>query len=212
MKIKAIHLLYLRRLQASLHLVIYTITKFNVKVKTENYFFYTQVDKRDPVCNSAVAYRLFIVDLLAMPGQSLPYFSKGVVVKGFGRGSKDLGCPTANFTEDVVDNLPEELPTGVYYGFGQVDGGEVHKMVMSIGWNPFFNNTKKSMETHLLHKFDDDFYGKELRVAMLGYLRPEKNFASLDELIKAIDDDINQAKSELDRPDLAAFKTNPYFS
>ena len=30
-----------------------------------------------------------------------------------------------------------------------------------------------------MHKFDADFYGAELRVVVVGYLRPEKNFSSL---------------------------------
>lgn len=46
---------------------------------------------------------------------------------------------------DVVDNLPEAVSTGIYYGWASVDRGPVYKMVMSIGWNPFYNNTKKSM-------------------------------------------------------------------
>ena len=45
----------------------------------------------------------------------------------------------------VVDNLPETISTGIYYGWASVDRGPVYKMVMSIGWNPFYNNTKKSM-------------------------------------------------------------------
>ena len=52
---------------------------------------------------------------------------------------------TANFPIDVVDNLPEAVSTGIYYGWASVDRGPVYKMVMSIGWNPFYNNTKKSM-------------------------------------------------------------------
>lgn len=52
---------------------------------------------------------------------------------------------TANFPVDVVDNLPEAVSTGIYYGWASVDRGPVYKMVMSIGWNPFYNNTKKSM-------------------------------------------------------------------
>jgi len=147
-----------------------------------------------------------------MLGRSLPYFTKGNVIKGFGRGSKDLGCPTANFSEDVVNKLPEDLGTGVYFGFAQVNGEEVYKMVMSIGWNPFYNNTKKSMETHVLHNFDSDFYGKELRVAIIGYLRPEKNFSSLNELIGAINDDIKEASARLEKPELLQFKSNPFFS
>jgi FAD synthase len=30
---------------------------------------------------------------------------------------------------------------------------------MSIGWNPFYNNEKKTAEPWLLHEFDKDFYG-----------------------------------------------------
>ncbi|XP_066249734.1 riboflavin kinase [Euwallacea similis] len=147
-----------------------------------------------------------------MSGQVLPYFARGKVIKGFGRGSKELGCPTANFDEEVVNNLPEDLNTGVYYGFGQVNGGQVHKMVMSVGWNPFYHNSKKSMEVHLLHKFECDFYGEELRIVILGFLRAEKNFASLEELIKAIEYDIMMAKNALEEPENAVFISNPFFS
>ena len=32
------------------------------------------------------------------------------------------------------------------------------------GWNPFYNNTKRAMETHILHKFEpSDLYGQHLR-------------------------------------------------
>lgn len=34
-------------------------------------------------------------------------------------------------------------------------------------------------EVHLLHKFQDDFYGKELKVIIVGYIRPEKDFSSI---------------------------------
>ena len=45
----------------------------------------------------------------------------------------------------MVESLPKEFNCGVYYGWSQVDDGEVHKMVMSIGWNPHYKNVKKSM-------------------------------------------------------------------
>ena len=51
----------------------------------------------------------------------------------------------ANFPESVVENLPEELSTGVYFGWGSVNDGPVSKMVMSIGWNPFYQNKTRSM-------------------------------------------------------------------
>lgn len=81
---------------------------------------------------------------------------------------------------------------------------------MSIGRNPFYNNTKKSMETHVIHKFKEDFYGSTLKVIMLGYIRPMRNFASLDELINAINNDISAAKEKLELPENASYKENNF--
>lgn len=72
-------------------------------------------------------------------------------------------------------------------------------MVMSVGWNPFYKNTHKSMETHIMHEFDQDFYGSVLRVSIVGYIRPEMDFSSLDDLIKTIKNDIAVAHVELDK-------------
>lgn len=83
---------------------------------------------------------------------------------------------------------------------------------MSIGWNPFFENKQKSMETHILHHYGRDLYSCILKVCILGYLRPETNFSSLDELIKAINNDILQSKEILDRPDLLKYKSHSFFS
>ena len=46
---------------------------------------------------------------------------------------------------EVVENLPSQIETGVYYGYARIDDGEVYKMVMSIGWNPYYKNIHKSM-------------------------------------------------------------------
>ena len=36
---------------------------------------------------------------------------------------------------------------------------------MSIGWNPFYENKKRAMETHIVHKFEEaDLYDKQLKV------------------------------------------------
>ena len=74
-----------------------------------------------------------------------PHYASGTVVKGFGRGSKQLGIPTANYPDEIVEKLPECFTQGVYYGWAQVDDGPVYKMVMSIGYNPYYNNEKKTM-------------------------------------------------------------------
>ena len=54
------------------------------------------------------------------------------------------------------------------------------------------------MEPHLLHTFPEDFYGKELRLVVCGYLRPELNFKSLEALMAAIHGDIGEARQRLD--------------
>lgn len=62
----------------------------------------------------------------------LPFFARGTVVHGFGRGSKELGVPTANFPDDVVENLPEQLSCGVYCGFATVNDDTVYPMVSGV--------------------------------------------------------------------------------
>jgi len=50
----------------------------------------------------------------------------------------------ANLSDDhVQDSLTE---TGIYYGYAKVYGvdEEVQPMVMSVGYNPFYNNTVRS--------------------------------------------------------------------
>ncbi|XP_074642439.1 riboflavin kinase-like [Tubulanus polymorphus] len=143
--------------------------------------------------------------------QSLPHFAQGRVVKGFGRGSKELGIPTANFPEDVVDNLPDDIESGIYHGWATVDDGPIYKMVMSIGWNPFYKNEKRSMETHIINKFDGDFYGCTLKIVMLGYIRPEKSFDSLGSLISEIHNDISEAERQLDLPHNQVYKEDAFF-
>ncbi|XP_026199688.1 riboflavin kinase [Anabas testudineus] len=144
--------------------------------------------------------------------KSLPYFCRGEVIRGFGRGSKELGIPTANFADSVVDKLPADISTGIYYGWACVSNGDVHKMVMSIGWNPYYKNTKKSMETHVIHKFKEDFYGEVLSVVMVGYIRPEKSFDSLEALIGAINSDIEEAKVKLELPEHLRLREDNFFT
>ncbi|KFZ47710.1 Riboflavin kinase, partial [Antrostomus carolinensis] len=84
-----------------------------------------------------------------------------------------------NFSGQVVESFPSDISTGIYYGWACVGNEDVHKMVLSIGWNPFYENSKKSVETRIIHTFKDDFYGEILSVVILGYIRSEKNFKSV---------------------------------
>jgi riboflavin kinase len=109
-------------------------------------------------------------------------FDKGVylgatVVHGQKRGSKELGIPTANLGMDELGKIGDSLETGIYYGWARLNG-TYYQTVVSVGWNPFYQNTVKTIEAHLLHSLDD-FYGEYLELLLIGYLRQEANFKSL---------------------------------
>ncbi|KAJ6709305.1 RIBOFLAVIN KINASE/FMN ADENYLYLTRANSFERASE [Salix koriyanagi] len=139
-----------------------------------------------------------------------PWHIGGPVVKGFGRGSKVLGIPTANLSTKGYSALLSEHPSGVYFGWAGLSSQGLYKMVMSIGWNPYFNNTEKTIEPWLLHEFDGDFYGEELRLVIVGYIRPEANFSSLESLIAKIHEDRRIAERALDIPMYSQYRDDPY--
>ncbi|KAJ1657306.1 riboflavin kinase [Dispira simplex] len=140
-----------------------------------------------------------------------PVYLQGHVQHGFGRGSKELGIPTANLPEDEVHRACKNLKTGVYFGWAQVNDGPVYDMVMSLGWNPYYKNEKLSGEVHICHEFDHDFYGEDLRVVVLGYIRPERDYSSVDALIYDINVDITVAKNSMSRSAYQKFKLSPFF-
>ncbi len=38
-------------------------------------------------------------------------------------------------------------------------------------------------EIHIIHRFENDFYGEPLRAVTLGYIRPEYDFKSLGKIL-----------------------------
>ncbi|KAG9133796.1 hypothetical protein Leryth_018404 [Lithospermum erythrorhizon] len=139
-----------------------------------------------------------------------PWYVGGPVIKGFKRGSKMLGIPTANISTEGYSDVISEYPPGVYFGWAGLRNHGVYKMVMSIGWNPYFNNAEKTMEPWLLHDFSEDFYGEELHLVIVGYIRPELNFSSLESLIAKIHDDRSVAERALELPLYSKYKVDPY--
>uniref|UniRef100_G3S864 riboflavin kinase n=1 Tax=Gorilla gorilla gorilla TaxID=9595 RepID=G3S864_GORGO len=122
----------------------------------------------------------------------LSYSCRDQVVWGFGRGYKQL----ANFPEQVVDNLPADISSGIYYGWASAESRDGQKMVVSIRWNPYYENTKKSMETHTMHTFKEHFYGEILSVAIVESLISA--IQDLPELLKLKGDNFFQvSKSKI---------------
>lgn len=83
---------------------------------------------------------------------------------------------------------------------------------MSIGWNPFYNNEMRTVEVHIIHAFKADFYNAKLNLTILGFIRDEKNYDSMDALVTDIKFDIDVAKASLERPAYASLKDDPYLA
>ncbi|KXS11883.1 riboflavin kinase [Gonapodya prolifera JEL478] len=145
------------------------------------------------------------------PESPYPVRLRGTVTHGFKRGSRDLGFPTANLPDDVSNNEATVLQIGVHYGWASVGrSATVWPMVMSYGWNPTYKNTKKTAEVHIMNVFESDFYGEELRIVVLGFIRPEYEYSSLDALIADIKTDIEVAQRSLERPAYHRFIEDPF--
>lgn len=221
----------------------------------------------------------------AGPEPPFPLRMEGTVISGFGRGSKELGIPTANLpVDESTTPWIATAKSGVYFGYAslalppshpdhkshyhrhrtnpraaaeapaappsssnpphmtitsvstasetfpsfssssdgvtkeqtreeskkeaqsatsQEDGTQqwqIYPMVMSIGYNPFYKNKVRSAEVHVLHNFAADFYGAPMRLLILGFIREERDYSSLDALVKDINIDCDVARQSLARP------------
>ncbi|KAI8959329.1 riboflavin kinase [Daldinia sp. FL1419] len=217
------------------------------------------------------------------PEPPYPLRMEGTVISGFGRGSKELGIPTANLPVDsVATPWIADVKSGVYFGYAAlalpsshpdrqdtddvqtqeprhrsnpraaVDAPpashppppttitsvstasetfpsvsstpsslttkealnsatitspsssqkrwQIYPMVMSIGYNPFYKNSVRSAEVHVLREFGADFYDAPMRLLILGFVREERDYASLDALITDINIDCDVARQSLARP------------
>mmetsp|Transcript_752 Transcript_752/g.2500 ORF Transcript_752/g.2500 Transcript_752/m.2500 type:complete len:231 (+) Transcript_752:1321-2013(+) len=192
-----------------------------------------------------------------MSSAKFPLQINSHVIPGYKRGSKLLGCPTANLHID--DNIQQIIKdwNGVYVGWAKVSDqdhqGEgnsdstlvptaaagkasetslsqnheqnnisndsnaehynrVFKSVLSIGQNPHFDGTQKTVEPHILHQFPEDFYGKRVKLLVCGFLREQEKYNSLDELIAAIQNDLKVGSELLDTSDLRQFENDSFFN
>ncbi|MEW9121884.1 MAG: bifunctional riboflavin kinase/FAD synthetase [Thermotaleaceae bacterium] len=114
----------------------------------------------------------------------------GTVVKGKGRGGKELGFPTANILleEDYV--LPN---TGVYFTKTILEN-KIYCSATNVGYNPTFGKNPISIETHLLD-FKGSIYDSKIEVLLLYKSRDEIKFSSKEDLIHRMTIDIQKART-----------------
>ncbi len=118
------------------------------------------------------------------------YSFNGKVVYGDRRG-KTLGFPTANIeVEDKNKLIP---PDGVY-AVKVIVTGEEYIGMMNIGVRPTVNKKlnelkqEKFIEVHILN-FDKDIYDAIITIEFIKFIRNEKKFESITELIEQLKKD-----------------------
>lgn len=122
------------------------------------------------------------------------------VIHGNHIGGTLLGTPTINQAIPEGFVLPK---FGVYASWCRI-GGQYFYGVTDVGVKPTVGSDKVLAETWM-PDFTGDLYGKRVRVFLLEFLRPERKFASLDELREAIEKNGVEAKA------VAARIAPPYF-
>ena len=112
------------------------------------------------------------------------YSLTGIVEHGNGIGNQ-IGFPTANIQIDTIKHLPV---SGVYTAHTQIDG-VVYSALVNIGNNPTIGNERLSVEAHIVG-YQGDLYGHQLSIRFKDFVRPEQKFASLADLQRQIEKDM----------------------
>ncbi len=123
-----------------------------------------------------------------------PFEIEARVERGDERG-RTIGFPTANL------HLGEYVrpAQGVYAVRAGVDQGAETAWIDGVanwGARPTFDKDDVVLEVHLFD-FDDDLYGRHLRVQLVDFIRPERKFDGLDALKAQIEADAKRARSML---------------
>jgi len=115
-----------------------------------------------------------------------PFMLTGTVIEGRGIG-KEMEFPTANIY--IKENYKLIPKNGSYIVRSTIDDSIVFGM-MNIGINPTVGGKNKSIEIHFFD-FNQNIYGKKIKIELLKRLRDEFKFES----VEALKDQLQQDKS-----------------
>lgn len=162
----------------------------NIQTFTKKNFSVTSID---PVKNenkkvSSTRIRKFLASGdIAKVNELLgrPYETTGVVIEGDKRG-RQLGYPTANL------NVNEEklLPTRGVYAVKVNYHNKIYEGMANLGVKPTFKtgDLKPSVEVYIFD-FEGNIYGESITVLWYQFIRDEKKFNGLNELVSQLKED-----------------------
>ena len=119
-----------------------------------------------------------------------PFALFGEVVHGNALGRK-MGIPTINVGTDATKLLPK---FGVYAANVYIsDSTTPLKAALNIGMKPTVGSEEPTVEAFIIDEAGD-YYGKQVKVELIDYIREEKKFATLQDLQCAIESDIEKIR------------------
>jgi riboflavin kinase/FMN adenylyltransferase len=124
---------------------------------------------------------------------------EGIVVRGAGRGGRELGFPTANLSPPAYAAIPAD---GIYACWfthrhrGSSEPGRTLPAAVSVGSNPTFSGTERTVEAFVLD-IEADFYGEQVELDFVRRLRGMVRFDSVDELIERMHQDVADTREIL---------------
>jgi riboflavin kinase / FMN adenylyltransferase len=124
-----------------------------------------------------------------------PHRVEGIVVRGHQRG-RALGFPTANLESPPHTAIPAD---GVYAGWLvrlDSDGSELERWpaAISVGTNPTFDGSDRTVEAYALDRDDLDLYGAHVGADFVMRLRATLKFDSVDQLVSQMHVDVGDAR------------------
>ncbi|PAT10294.1 riboflavin biosynthesis protein RibF [Corynebacterium hadale] len=156
------------------------------------------------ICSTAIRDELTAGNIgLATDYMGRPFSVISVIERGAGRGGRELGYPTANQYVEEMSALPGD---GVYAGWvtiiddapidGDIEPGVRYPAAISVGTNPTFGDTRRSVESYILDR-DADLYGRMACVEFVDKVRDMVKFNSVDELLENMARDVARTREIL---------------
>lgn len=112
------------------------------------------------------------------------------VISGSGRG-KTIGTPTINM---ALEDVPADIKEGIYACWVKIDESW-QQGALHYGPRPVFKDTV-ACEVYVLDA-EIDTPPERIDIALVGYLRPVRDFPSVAAMVQQIEDDVLQTRAML---------------
>jgi riboflavin kinase / FMN adenylyltransferase len=152
-------------------------------------------DAGQPRFSSTDVRRMVLEGQMSVVARQLgrPHRVEGTVVRGAQRG-REMGFPTANVDSPPHTAIPAD---GVYAGYLVVNG-EPLAAAISVGTNPTFDGSERTVEAYAIGYTDLELYGRHVAVDFLARIRGQEKFDSMESLIKRMNQDVLDARQLID--------------